>query len=149
MQFEDGPQLPLTARKKLLLGMGLAMFATQAVAAMALAPSTTGAGDASAGVFAGLWLGSVAWSVVTVLLLVRQADLPDIATGSFLVTISAFALYALVAALDARGTASEVNVVDAMFLGVTLGAMTALMVWAIAMGAARVLRLPTTAGLRQ
>ena len=83
------------------------------------------------------------------LLLVRQADLPDVATASFIVTISAFAIFAVTAAFDVRGTPSEVNITDAMFFGVTTGALTALIVWAIAMGIARLLRLPTTAHLRE
>ena len=82
------------------------------------------------------------------LLLVRQADLPDVATASFIVTISAFAAFALAGALNARGTSAKVNISDTLFLGVTTGALSALVVWAIAMGTARVLRLPTTAPLR-
>jgi hypothetical protein len=149
MQFEDGPQLPLTNRRKVLTAIGAAMFAAQCIAAIALAPLTTGPGDANAGELAGLGAASVVWSVVAVLLLVRQADLPDVATASFLVVISAFALFALTAAIDVHGTPNEVNIVDAMFLGITSGAMTALLVWAIAMGVARLLRLPTTAALRE
>ena len=148
MQFEDGPQLPLTNRRKVLVGAGVAMFAAQSVAAIALAPPTTGPGDADATVLAMLWLASVLWSMTAVLLLVRQTDLPDVATASFLVTISAFALFALSASFDLRGTPSEVNITDGIFLGITTGAMTALLVWALAMGVARVLRLPTTAALQ-
>ena len=79
-----------------------------------------------------------------VLLIVRQADLPDIATASFIFTISSHAAFTLSAAFSARGTRAEVNLVDALFLGVTTGALTALIVWALAQGIARVLRLPTT-----
>jgi hypothetical protein len=147
MEFEDRPQLPLTARRKALTAVGAVMFASTLIASVVAAPGTTGEGDARAGVFAIMWLALVAWSSLTVLLIVRQADLPDIATASMLVTIAPFALYALVAALDARGTDAEVNVVDAMFLGITMGGLTSLVVWAIAMGIARLLRLPTTAGI--
>lgn len=149
MQFEDGPQLPLTNRRKVLTGIGLAMFAAQAATAILVAPTTTGPGDANAGALAALSAASIAWSVTAVLLMVRQADLPDVATASMLVVISTFALFALSAAIDVRGTPDEVNIVDTMFLGITVGAMTALVVWAIAMGVARVLRLPTTAGMRE
>jgi hypothetical protein len=148
MEFEDRPQLPLTSLRRALVVAGLALFGAQALAAWAVAPATTGPGDADAGVIAGMWAASILWSVATVLLLVRQADLPDIATASFVVTITAFGAFALSAALDVRGTEGEVNVTDALFMGVTSGALTALAVWGIALGAARLLRLPTTEGLR-
>ncbi len=148
MQFEDGPQLPLTSRRKLLAAIGLLMLAAQAAGAMALAPATTGLANTDAAALGLIWAVSIVWSAATVLLLVRQADLPDIATASLFVTISAFAIFATTAALNARGTASEVNVVDALFMGVTAGALTALIVWAIATGAARLMGLPTTAALR-
>lgn len=143
MQFHDRPQLPLTSRRKALAGVGVVMFVAQCGAAIALAPATTGA-DADAARLALAGAASIAWSAATVLLVVRQADLPDVATASFMVTISAFAIFAVAAALHVRGTASEVDVTDTLFLGVTAGALAALVVWAIAMGAARVLRLPTT-----
>ena len=146
MQFEDGPQLPLTTRRKMLVGIGVAMFAAQSVAAIVLAPATTGA-NANAAALGALWAASITWSATIVLLLVRQADLPDVATASFIVTISAFTIFATTGALDARGTSAEVNVTDTLFLGVTTGALTALIVWAIAMGVAHLLRLPTTAAL--
>ena len=148
MQFEDGPQLPLTTRRKMLVGIGVAMFAAQSVAAIVLAPATTGA-NANAAALGALWAASITWSATIVLLLVRQADLPDVATASFIVTISAFTIFATTGALDARGTSAEVNVTDTLFLGVTTGALTALIVWAIAMGVAHLLRLPTTATLRE
>jgi hypothetical protein len=148
MQLEDSPQLPLTFRRKLLAGIGLLMFAAQVAGAIALAPATTGPANADAAALGLIWAASIVWSAATVLLLIRQADLPDIATASFFVTISAFAAFATAAALHARDTASEVNVVDALFMGVTAGALTALIVWAIAMGAARLMGLPTTAALR-
>ena len=148
MQFEDGPQLPLTTRRKALVAIGIAMFAAQAIAAALLGPAATGE-HADAAVLAIAWPLSVTWSATTVLLLVRQADLPDVATASFVVTITAFAVFAATAALDARGTPSEVNVTDAIFFGVTTGALTALVVWGLAMGIARILRLPTTAPLRE
>lgn len=148
MQFEDGPQLPLTNRRRVMLAIGLALFAGQVAAAIAVAPPTTGAGDADALVLLVLWTASIAWSLTTVLLVIRQADLPDIATASMIVTISPFAAYALSGALDVRGTRDEVNLTDALFLGVTSGALTAMIVWGAAMGIARMLRLPTTAHLR-
>ena len=149
MQFEDGPQLPLTNRRKALVAAGLVMWAAQCAVAFVLAPRTTGPGDADAAALGLLFAGCIAWSVVTVLLLVRQADLPDVATASMLVVISACGLFALAAALDVRGTPDEVNITDALFLGITAGGLASLVVWAIAMGAARVLRLPTTAHLRE
>ena len=148
MQFEDGAQLPLTSARKVLLGAGIVMFAGQIGLAAVLAPATTGRGDADPAVLTALWGGCVAWSVVTVLFIVRQADVPDVATASFVVTIAAFATFALSAAYDVRGTADAMDMVDALFLGVTSGALTALLVWGVAQGAARLLRLPTTEGLR-
>lgn len=142
MQFEDGPQLPLSTRRKALLAAGAAMFAAQVIGAIAVAPPTTGEGDANGALLIALWAASVAWSTVTVLLLIRQAEIPDIATASMLVVISAFAAFSLTAAFDARGTESEVNVTDALFLGVTGGALTAMIVWGAATGIARALRLP-------
>lgn len=136
--------LPLTRYRIALLVMGAAMFATQIIAAIVIAPMITGEGDANGGALAALWLGSIPWSVLTVLCLVRQADLPDIATASMLVTIAPYAAFTLSAALDARGTTAEVNVVDTLFLGVTAGALTSMIVWAVAMGIARLLKLPTT-----
>ena len=149
MQFEDGPQLPLTTRRKVLVAIGVVMALAQLVAAVLVAPATTGPGDADPALLGAMWCACVAWSMVAVLLLVRQADLPDVATASFLVVISTQALFALSGAMDLRGTPDEVDLVDTMFLGITAGAMTALIVWALAMGAARVLRLPTTAELRE
>ncbi|HXK33096.1 MAG TPA: hypothetical protein VNM91_03670, partial [Dehalococcoidia bacterium] len=87
---------------------------------------------------------TAAWSVPATLLLVRQADAPDIFTAAFLIVISACALFALVAALDARGTDAERDVVDTMFFGVTTGALTALLVGAAALLLARALHLPTS-----
>jgi hypothetical protein len=113
-----------------------------------LAPATTGQ-NADGAALAIIWPLAVVWSAATALLIVRQADLPDVATASFIVTISAFAIFAGSGALHARGTASEVNLTDTVFFGVTTGALTALLVWAIAMGVARLLRLPTTAALRE
>ncbi len=147
MQFEDRPQLPLTPRRKILVGIGGLMFVAQIAAAVLLADPTTGEGDASAAVFAAMWAGSVVWSVITTLLLIRQADIPDVFTAALLVTIAPFALYALVAALAVRGTSQETDIVNAMFFGITLGALTAILGWGISMGLARLLKLPTTAGL--
>jgi hypothetical protein len=148
MRFEDGPQLPLTSRKKVLIGAGAAMFGALLCAAIALVPATTGPAHADAVVLAIIWAMSIAWSAATVLLLVRQADLPDVATASFVVTISAFAIFASAAAWSVRNTTSEVNMTDALFMGVTAGGLTALLVWGLAMGIARLLRLPVSAPLR-
>jgi hypothetical protein len=147
MQFEERPQLPLTPRRMVFLAWGLASFAFGLGAAVALAPQTTGAGRGDAAILLGIWAASIPWAVLTVLLIVRQNDLPDIATASFLVTIAAFAAFALTAALAARATDAEVDLVDTLFLGVTIGALTALIVWGIALGIARLLRLPTTEAL--
>jgi len=147
MQFEDGPQLPLTARRKALLAVGLAMFAVQSAGAALAGPATTGA-NANGPAIAAIWAGCIAWSTVTALLLVRQADLPDVATASFVVTIAACAAFSLSAAFAARGTKAQIDLVDGLFLGVTGGGLTATLVWGIAMGVARVLRLPTTEHLR-
>ena len=35
-----------------------------------------------------MWAGCVVWSTAAALLIVRQADLPDVATASFVVTIT-------------------------------------------------------------
>jgi hypothetical protein len=72
-----------------------------------------------------------------------------VATASFIVTIAVFATFALSAAFDVRGTDDEMNMVDALFLGVTSGALTALLVWGVAQAAARLLRLPTAAVLHE
>jgi hypothetical protein len=147
MQFDERPQLPLTPRRMMLLAWGLALFVCGLGASVALAPQTTGAGRGDAATLLAIWGASIPWAVLTVLLIVRQNDLPDIATASFLVTISPFAAFALTAALAARGTDAEVDLVDTLFLGVTVGAMTALIVWGVATGIARLLRLPTTEAL--
>lgn len=148
MRFDDHPQLPLTPARTVLVAAGLALFAAGIVAAVAVAPRTVGPGHADAAVLLAVWAASLAWAVVSVLLLVRQTDLPDVATASLLVTVSAFATFALAAAFHARGTDAEVNLVDALFLGVTGGALSALIVAAIALAVARLLRLPTTEALR-
>jgi hypothetical protein len=140
-------ELPLTDRKKVLLAIGAAMFALHVIAAIVLAPVTTGAGDANAAAIFALWAASIPWSAVAALLIVRQADLPDIATASMTVTIAPFAMFTLAAAFEARGTSAETNLTDAMFLGVTAGALTGIFVWGIALGVARLLRLPTSANL--
>ncbi len=147
IEFEERPQLPLTTRRKVLVGIGAAMFVAQLVAAGILAEPTTGEGDASVAMLAMLWAGCVGWSALATLLLVRQADIPDVFTAALLVTVSPLALYALVAAMAVRGTEQEMDVVSAMFMGITAGALTAVLVWGIAMGIARALKLPTTAGL--
>lgn len=144
MQYPETKDLPLTARRKALVAGGAAMFLAQIAVAIYLAPRITGAGDASAGGLAAAWAASIPWSAIAVLLLVRQADIPDVATASMLVVIAAFGAFGLSAALDARGTDDAVNVTDALFLGVTGGALTAMIVWGIAIGAARVLRLPVS-----
>lgn len=144
MTIEDRPQLPLTALKKLMLGAGVVMFAAQVIAAVVVAPRITGPGDANGGLLVSLWGVTVLWSVAVTLLIVRQADLPDIATAAMLVTIATFAAFTLSAAYDVRGGDDEVNMVDALFLGVTSGALSAMVVWGIAMFVARVLKLPTS-----
>lgn len=149
MRFEDGPQLPLTARRKALAATGMAMTLGQVLAALALAPGLTEVGNTNTGTIVALWAISIPWSVAAVLLIVRQADLPDIFTASFLVTISACAAFALMAALDRRGGAGEVNLVDTLFFGVTVGGLTGLLVWGLAMAIARTLRLPTTEAMRE
>lgn len=145
MGFEDRPQLALTTRRKVLSGIGALMWGAMLLAAALTAPRVTGAGDANVAAVLGLWAAATAWSVPATLLLVRQADAPDIFTAAFLIVISACALFAVVAALDARGTDAERDVVDTMFFGVTTGALTALLAGAIALLLARALRLPTSA----
>ena len=144
MQFEDRPQLPLTPRRKLLVGLGMAIFAVQIAGAALLAEPTTGDGDANLAVFAGLWLACFALSVVGTLCIIRQADIADVFTASLLMTIPPFAVYALAAALAVRGTEEETDVVSAMFFGITVGALTAVLVWAVAMALARMLKLPVS-----
>ena len=147
MEFEDRPQLPLTSRRKALVAVGVTMLMTQLVGAAAVAPFITGTDNANATALFGLWAASIPWSTIAALLVVRQADVPDVATASFLITISAFAAFTLSAAIAARGSSAEVDLVDALFLGVTSGALTALVVWGLAQWIARVLRLPTTEGM--
>lgn len=148
MRFEDHPQLPLTPARTALVAAGIALFAAGIVVAVALAPRIIGAGHAGPALLLAVWAASLAWAVLTVLLLVRQTDLPDVATASLLVTISAFASFALAAAFHARATDAGVDLVDALFFGVTAGALSALIVVAIALAVARLLRLPTTEALR-
>ena len=142
--FPERPELPLTNARRVLVAVGAVMALAQVAAAFALAPGVTGPGDADAMAVLEIWAGCIVWSVVATLCLVRQADLPDIATAAMLVTIPAHAAFTFSAALDARGTDAEYNLVSAMFLGITAGALTAMLVWGIAMLAARALRLPTT-----
>lgn len=143
MQFEDRPQLPLTQRRKVLLVVGLLMWAAMIVTAVIVAPTITGEDDASPGAVVALWAGAIPWCVAITLFVVRQADPPDIFTAAFLITISSFATFAVVAALDARGTSAERDLVDTMFFGITSGALTALIVGAIALLIARLVKLPT------
>jgi hypothetical protein len=145
MQFDDRPQIPLTPRRMTLVAAGGVMFVGQLVAAAVLAAPTTGPGDADPGVFALLWAGSVLWSVGITLCIIRQADIADVFTAALLVTIGPYALYALLGALDLRGTRDETDIVSAMFLGITVGALTAVLVWGIAMAIARLLRMPMSA----
>jgi hypothetical protein len=147
MDFPERPELPLTNARKAMLAAGGAMFVAQTVAAWLIAPLVTGEGDANAGAIFALWAASIPWSAAAALLIVRQADLPDIATASMLVTIPPFALFTLTAAIGARGTDAEYDLVSAMFLGVTAGALTSIIAWGIAMLAARLLRLPTSVDL--
>jgi hypothetical protein len=140
----SAPEPPLTTRRKALLAAGALMLVAQVLAAWVISPALTGPGDASAGALAATWCGSVAWSAATALLLVRLADLPDVATASMIAVISAFAAFTLSGALDLRGTDDAVNVTDALFLGVTAGGLTSVVVWLIAFAVARLLRLPAT-----
>ena len=143
MEFDDRPQLPLTPRRIALVALGFALFAAQVAVAWYVARVSTGEGiDGSAAL--AMIACSVPISVAATLLLVRQADLPDIATAAFIVTISPYAAFTLSAAFAVRGTTREVDLVDALFLGVTTGALMALVVWGCAMAVARLLRLPTT-----
>lgn len=145
---EHEPQLPLTPLRHWLLAAGGLMFLTQVAAAWLLAPAMTGKGDTDAAALAGVFAASLAWSTVIVLFIIRQADLPDIATASMLVVIPPAAVFALTAAYDARNEPGGGELVDALFLGVTGGALTAMLVWGAAMAIARTLKLPTTAHLR-
>ena len=120
------------------------MALAQAAAAWFVAPAVTGPGDADALVLVGLWFGCIAWSTAAALLLVRQADIPDVATAAMLVTIVAGGAFSLSAAWDLRGTDDSTNLSDALMLGVTGGALTGVAVWGAAMLIARRLRLPAT-----
>lgn len=144
MQFEDRPQLPLTQRRLLLVAVGIVMFGGQLAAAAALAAPTTGPGDAQLGLLALMWLVSIPWSVAITLCIIRQADIADVFTAALLVTIAPYALFSLMAAVDSRGTRDETDIVNAMFFGITTGALTAVIVWATSMGIARLLRLPVS-----
>ena len=145
MDFHDPPQLPLTTARKLMLGAGLILFAAQLAAAVAIAPYITGPGDANAGALAACWLVSMPISTAVVLLVVRQANLPDIATASMLVTIATYGAFALSGAIDAREAGDDINLTDALFLGITGGALTGVIVWGLALAIARLFKLPTTA----
>jgi len=147
MQFEDGPQLPLTSQRKVLVAVGVTLLFAQLIIGAVIAPLITGPDNANTIALFVVWVASIPLSATGVLLIVRQANLPDIATASFIITISSYAAFTLSAAMAARGTRAEVDLVDALFLGVTTGALTALIVWALAQGVARLLRLPTTDGL--
>ena len=147
MQFEDGPQLPLTSQRKVLVAVGVTLLFAQLIIGAVIAPLITGPDNANTIALFVVWAASIPLSATGVLLIVRQADLPDIATASFIITISSYAAFTLSSAMAARGTRAEVDLVDALFLGVTTGALTALIVWALAQGVARLLRLPTTDGL--
>jgi hypothetical protein len=145
MDFQDPPQLPLTRTRKLLLAAGLLLFAVQLAAAVAVAPAITGTGDANAGALAACWLASIPLSTAIVLLVVRQANLPDIATAAMLVTITTYGAFALSGAFAARDSGDDINLTDALFLGITGGALTGVIVWGVALAIARLLKLPTTA----
>lgn len=141
----DNPDLPLTPARIALLAAGGAMFLAQIAAAWLIAPTVTGPGDADAGALLGLWIACIGWSVVAALCVIRQAEIPDVATAAMLVTIPACGAFALSAAYDLRGTDNSTNLSDALMLGVTGGALTAMIVWGAAMGVARVLHLPRAA----
>jgi hypothetical protein len=142
--YDESREVALSPRRRALAIAGAVMALVQVAAAASVAGPTTGDG-AGISVILALWLASVAWSVPAVLLLARRADLPDLFTASMLVDISVCGVYATVAGLDARGTDSERNLVDTMFFGVTTGALTALVVWAITLVIARLLHLPGAA----
>lgn len=138
-----GPaDLPLTRLRLVLLGVGVAMFLAQIAGAAAVAPAVTGPGDASVAVLAGLWVACIAWSVAAALCVIRQADLPDIATASMIVTIPACGAFSLAAAYAVRDTQQGTNLSDALMLGVTGGGLTAMIVWGISMAVARAMKLP-------
>jgi hypothetical protein len=145
----ERPQLPLTNTRKALLALGAALFLSHMITAALVAPGITGEGDANGGAIIALWAASIPWAAAVALLIVRQADLPDIATASMIATIAPFALFALTGAIEARGTPAERDVVSMMFLGVTAGGLTSMLVWGIAMGVARLLNLPTTAAINK
>lgn len=145
----ERPQLPLTKARKALVATGAMLFLAQIAAAILLAPPTTGPGDSNPAMLAWMWAAAITWSVATVLCVVRQTDLPDVATASMLVAISTAGAFALSAAFDARGDGTEVNLTDALFLGVTGGALTGMIVWGAATAVARALHLPTTAHLTE
>jgi hypothetical protein len=116
MTLEERPQLPLTRRRIVLVVIGGAMFVAQIVFAWSIAPMVTGPTDANPGLVVTLWGVTTLWCVVVTLLLVRQADMPDIATAAMLVTIATFATFTLSAANDLRGTDDAWDLVDALFL---------------------------------
>lgn len=138
----DNADAPMTRRRSLIALLGGAMAIAQIAAAGATAPYLTGEGSGSAGAIVALWAASLPWSVIAVLLLARKADIADVFTAAMLVCISAGATFALVAGLDVRGTPAERDLVDTLFFGVTSGALSALLVWGIAMATARLLHLP-------
>jgi hypothetical protein len=141
MEFPERDELPLTNTRKVLVGIGGVMFVAQVALALMLAPPLTGTDDAEPLLLLALWFGCIAWSTLTVLLLVRETAMPDVATAAMLVTIPPFAAFSFMAAYDARGTDAEYNLVSAIFLGVTAGALTAMFVWAAAIAIARTLRV--------
>lgn len=137
--------LPLTRTRIALLAAGGTMFVAQLAAAWVIAPAVTGPGDANGAALAGLWAACIAWSTASALCLIRQAEIPDVATAAMLVTIPAGGIFSLSAAYDLRGTDQSTNLSDALMLGVTGGALTAMIVWGSAMAIARALRLPRAA----
>lgn len=141
----DNADLPLTTARIALLAAGGAMLLAQVAAAWLIAPAVTGPGDANAGALLGLWIACIGFSIVAALCLIRQAEIPDVATAAMLVTIPACGAFALSAAYDVRGSDNGTNLSDALMLGVTGGALTAMIVWGAAIGVARALHLPRAA----
>lgn len=138
----EDADLPLSPARIALLLAGATLFLAQMAAAWFIAPAVTGPGDANGGALFGLWVACIGMSIVAALCLIRQAEIPDVATAAMLVTIPACGAFSLSAAYDLRGTEHSTNLSDALMLGVTGGALTAMIVWGASMAVARTLRLP-------
>ena len=144
MTSQPHPEPPLTRTRLALVVAGAAMALGQVAFALAIAPVITGPGDAHIGVLFALWAGCVFWSAAAALMLVRHADIPDVATAAMIVAVPACGAFALSGAYDVRNTQHGTNLSDALMLGVTGGGLTAMASFGIAILAARILRLPRT-----